>query len=61
MQPEDQLIQQRTEKLKALKEHASQINDLKRAEKMIKLWASTFGKKFKVKYAEGFRKISLNF
>ena len=48
-------------KLKALKEHASQINDLKRAEKMIKLWASTFGKKFKVKYAEGFRKISLNF
>lgn len=48
-------------KLKALKEHASQIDDFKRAQKMIKLWASTFGKKFKVKYAEGFRKISLNF
>ncbi|OGD84071.1 hypothetical protein A2165_00895 [Candidatus Curtissbacteria bacterium RBG_13_40_7] len=44
-------------KIQALKEHKSQIKDHRQMEKMIKEWARLVGKKSKVKYAEGFKRI----
>ncbi len=46
-------------KLEALKQHKSQITDFKDIEQRIKSWARKFGKKAKMKYAEGFRKVEL--
>jgi len=46
-------------KIKALKEHKSQIKDPSQMEKMIKLWARRSGRKIKAKYAEGFKRIVL--
>lgn len=47
-------------KLEALRQHKSQINDWKRVEKMIRDWAKTVGKKAKMNYAEGFRRVKLD-
>ncbi|MDO8529041.1 MAG: PIG-L deacetylase family protein [bacterium] len=47
-------------KLEALRQHKSQIKDWNRVEKMIKDWAKTVGKKSKMKYAEGFRRVKLD-
>jgi len=46
-------------KLEALRQHNSQIKDFKHIEQRIKSWAREFGKRTKVKYAEGFRKVEL--
>ena len=46
-------------KIEALKQHKSQIKDFKEVEERIKSWARKFGKRTKVKYAEGFRKVEL--
>ena len=46
-------------KIKALREHKSQIKDPNRMEKMIRVWAQMAGKKIKAKYAEGFKRIVL--
>lgn len=46
-------------KLKALKQHKSQLKDFNEVEQRIKSWARKFGKRAKVKYAEGFRKVEL--
>jgi len=46
-------------KLEALKQHKSQIINFDEVEQRIKSWAREFGKRAKVKYAEGFRKVEL--
>ena len=46
-------------KIEALKQHKSQIKDFNEVEGRIKSWARKFGKRAKVKYAEGFRKVEL--
>lgn len=48
-------------KLEALESHKSQIGNFSEVKKMILEWASTQGKKAKVKYAEGFKRIILDF
>ena len=45
------------QKISALKQHQSQIKDFDEIEKMIKNWAREIGKKAKLKYAEGFRRV----
>lgn len=46
-------------KFEALRQHKSQIIDFKKVEERVKSWASEFGKRAKVKYAEAFRKVDL--
>lgn len=48
-------------KIKALREHPSQINDPDHMETMIKEWASKLARKTKSKYVEGFKRITLRF
>ncbi len=46
-------------KLEALEQHKSQIEDLKQMKDRVIKWSSETGKKAKMKYAEGFRKVQL--
>lgn len=48
-------------KLAALKCHHSQYDDFGKLTKRIKQWARFTGKKIKVKYAEGFKRITIQF
>ena len=47
-------------KVAALKEHASQVPDIDKAETMIKQWSSTMGKEAGYQYAEAFMRIDVN-
>ena len=47
-------------KVAALKEHASQVPDIEKAEAMIKQWSSTMGKEAGYQYAEAFMRIDVN-
>jgi len=46
-------------KIKALREHKSQIKDHDQMEKMIRDWAQIAGKKIKTRYAKGFKRVIL--
>ncbi|OGD94635.1 hypothetical protein A3C33_01165 [Candidatus Curtissbacteria bacterium RIFCSPHIGHO2_02_FULL_42_58] len=48
-------------KLAALKCHRSQYDDFGKLAKMMRKWARVLGKKIKVRYAEGFKRISIEF
>lgn len=44
-------------KIEALKQHQSQIKDINKAETLVRDWAKNIGRRAKMKYAEGFRRI----
>ena len=48
-------------KLEAIKSHKSQVSNFSEIEKMITEWAKIQGKKASVKFAEGFKRILINF